>query len=260
MKPNLNVIIPLVLKIVRQKFGIQVTRMNPDRLIQIVEATPYDLETIRIASKFSMQSQERIWSVIQATKYLIANNIPGSFVECGVYKGGSAIAIARTLASLNVSDREIWLFDTFEGMTSPTSFDSHSGSTTLAADLLADTPKANGENIWASASLESVQMNCRKLDYPFSNFKFIVGDVANTLMQDLPLGIALLRLDTDWYESTRFELQKLEPLVSSHGVVIIDDYGHWSGAKMAVDEYFLETRITPFVNYIDYTGRSWIKT
>jgi len=233
--------------------------VNSKRLIQIVEATPYDLETISISSKFSMQSQERIWSIIQSTKYIVENGIKGSFVECGVYKGGSAIAIARTLASMGVTDRLIWLFDTYEGMTSPSNFDSHSGSLILASELLAATPFGDGQNIWAGASLNSVQEALRRVNYPFTQFKFMPGDVLETLTGDVPAEIAFLRLDTDWYESTKFELQQLEPRVVNHGVIIIDDYGHWSGAKKAVDEYLEEENISPMLHYLDYTGRCWIK-
>lgn len=161
---------------------------------------------------------------------------------------------------MGTQDREIWLFDTYDGMTSPTSIDRHSGSFTLASEMLASTPKATGENIWASASLESVQESLRNTNYPFDLFRFVVGDVMETLSNQRPTEIALLRLDTDWYESTKFELQKLEPLVSRLGVVIVDDYGHWSGAKIAVDEYLSENLLNPLVHYIDYTGRSWIKT
>lgn len=247
------------LRILRSKFSIEIRRVNSKKLIQIVEATPYDLETISICSEFSMQSQERIWSVIQSTKYIVDNDIKGSFVECGVYKGGTAIAIARTLASMGVKDRQIWLFDTYQGMTNPTDFDRHSGSQIPAAQLLSATPIRDGENIWASASLNSVQEAVQKIDYPYSLFKFVVGDVLETLTENIPSEIAFLRLDTDWYESTKFELQKLEPLVAHLGVIIIDDYGHWSGAKKAVDEYLTGRNLSPLMHYLDYTGRSWVK-
>lgn len=240
-------------------FQIEIRRINSKDSIKIVEASPFDLETIAISSNYSMQSEERIWSIIQSTKYIIANGIKGSFVECGVYKGGTAIAIARTLFSLGVVDREIWLFDTFQGMTTPGEFDAHSGSLTLASKLLASTPTGDGQNIWAIASLESVREVLREVNYPFELFKFISGDVMTTLTKNIPLEIALLRLDTDWYESTKFELQKLEPKVTDRGVIIVDDYGHWSGAKKAVDEYFTEINISPLMNYLDYTGRCWIK-
>ena len=73
----------------------------------------------------------------------------------------------------------------------------------------------------------------------------------------LPGEIALLRLDTDWYKSTQHELIHLYPLLVGSGVLIIDDYGHWQGAKKAVDEYFSDKKI--LLNRIDYTGRISIK-
>ena len=75
----------------------------------------------------------------------------------------------------------------------------------------------------------------------------------------LPSGIALLRLDTDWYESTKHELEHLYPLLVSGGVIIIDDYGHWKGAKKAVDEYIKDNNLPLLLNRIDYTGRIGIK-
>jgi O-methyltransferase len=98
------------------------------------------------------------------------------------------------------------------------------------------------------------------LDYAKSNFIQIKGDVSETLLEVLPKSIALLRLDTDWYESTFIELERLYPLVVKNGVIIIDDYGHWSGAKSAVDDFLRFNKITPLINYIDYSGRLWIKT
>ena len=87
----------------------------------------------------------------------------------------------------------------------------------------------------------------------------IQGDVAETLLEskNLPEKIAILRLDTDWYESTRIELERLYPLLEPGGVLIIDDYGHFDGARKAVDEYFKAER--PWMHYVDYTCRLILK-
>jgi len=224
----------------------------------IVEADEFDLETIRLARKISMQSHERLWALINATKYIALNNIPGAFVECGVYKGGSAVVIARTLNRYNVLDRKIYLYDTYEGMTEPKKIDKKIGTNTPAIHILNSSAEQDG--VWAYASFDSVTKVIESLDYPKSNFIQIKGDVSETLRKVLPTSIALLRLDTDWHESTLVELEILYPLVVKKGSIIIDDYGHWSGAKSAVDDYLELNQIKPLMNYIDYAGRLWIKT
>ena len=224
----------------------------------IVEADEFDLETIRLARQISMQSYERLWALINATKYVALNNIPGDFVECGVYKGGSALVIARTLNRYQVLDRKIYLYDTYEGMTEPKEIDKRISSKTPAINYLNDPAKK--DKVLAYASFESVTKILDSLDYPKSNFILIKGDVSETLLKVLPTNIALLRLDTDWYESSLAELEILYPLVVRKGIIIIDDYGHWSGAKQAVDDYLELNKINPLMNYIDYAGRLWTKT
>jgi hypothetical protein len=86
-----------------------------------------------------------------------------------------------------------------------------------------------------------------------------VGKVEDTIPADIPEKIALLRLDTDWYESTKHELIHLFPRLQKGGVLIIDDYGFWKGARKAVDEYFAENNIQILLNRIDDTGRMAIK-
>ena len=242
-----------------RKAGYDIKRTDGKHGLNISEANAFDLETIQLASRFSMQSSERMWALINSTKYVVNNNIPGHFVECGVYKGGSALIIARTLKSMNVTDRHIYLYDTYEGMTQPRDVDRKQGTETLASEMLAMTPKGNGENVWAYSSLEAVSDFVAHLDYPNDYFHLIKGDVMQTLEDKLPDNISLLRLDTDWYESTKKELQKLYPLVTCGGVVIIDDYGHWSGSKLAVNQFLEESSLNPLMNYIDYAGRLWIK-
>lgn len=223
----------------------------------IAEADGYDLETIRLARQISMQSHERLWALINATKYIALNNIPGAFVECGVYKGGSAVVIARTLNRYKILDRKIYLYDTYEGMTAAQEIDKKISTNISAIHYLNSSSKE--DNVWAYASFESVTKVIDSLDYPKSNFIQIKGDVSETLLKVLPTSIALLRLDTDWYESTIVELEILYPLVVKNGIIIIDDYGHWSGAKSAVDDYLVLNKINPLMNYIDYSGRLWIK-
>jgi hypothetical protein len=95
--------------------------------------------------------------------------------------------------------------------------------------------------------------------YPADRLHLVQGKVEDTLPGAAPARIALLRLDTDWYESTRHELVHLYPRLVPNGVLIIDDYGDWVGAKEAVDEYFAAQPFQPFLSRMDHTGRLAIK-
>ena len=224
-----------------------------------VEASQFDSETIDIVSEFTMTSPERIWALISATRYVVTNKIAGDFVECGVWRGGSVLAICRTLKDLGVNDRKIYLYDTFEGMTPPTKEDMVIYSGASALELLENTEVGDGKNVWAYASLEDVKHNLKQSKYPEENFIFIKGDITQTLYETSPSQVSLLRLDTDWYASTKVELEILYPVLNSGGVLIIDDYGHWAGSKKAVDEYFDSINLRPLLNYVDYTGRLGVK-
>jgi len=168
------------------------------------------------------------------------------------------MAVARTLMAMNDASRELYLFDTFEGMAQPTDRDVAIDGTT-AAQLLRDSSKEDQASVWCYASLEEVKRALYSVGYDRTKIHFVKGKVEETIPANAPANIALLRLDTDWYESTRHELAHLFPRVSRGGVVIIDDYGHWKGAKQAVDEYLREQKIKLLLNRVDYTGRIAVK-
>jgi O-methyltransferase len=207
---------------------------------------------------FTMTSAERMFALYQAIKYIEAAGIPGDVLECGVWRGGSSRLAALTLLALGSSHRTLHLFDTFEGMTSPADVDVQHATGRAAAQILAAkerTPNVNNE--WAYAPLHQVQETMAETGYP--RVEFIRGSVEETLPASAPSQISLLRLDTDWYESTRHELEHLYPRLSHRGVLIIDDYGYWEGARKAVDEYFRETGQVVLLNRIDDTGRIAVK-
>jgi hypothetical protein len=192
-------------------------------------------ETIRLVRPYTMTSPDKLHALISSVRYLESAKIPGAFVECGVWRGGSMHAVARSLDHLGVYDRELFLFDTFAGMTEPTDRDVTIGRTRSAAELLSTQRKT--ANVWAIASLKDVRTGLETLPYPIKRFHLIQGRVEETIPDQAPEQIALLRLDTDWYESTRHELAHLYPRLASGGVLIIDDYGTWQGAKEATDEF-----------------------
>src|SRR5438034_593928 len=126
-----------------------------------------------------------------------------------------------------------------------------------AADVLRRRPKTS--NVWAIAGLDDVREGMAETGYPAERVHFHPGRVEETIPGEAPAEIALLRLDTDWYESTRHELVHLYPRLSEGGVLLVDDYGHWAGAKRAVDEYFATEAPPLLLSRIDYTGRIGIK-
>ncbi len=203
---------------------------------------------------FTMTSVERLYALHEAVRYVVSAEVPGDIVECGVWRGGSSMMAALTLLQLEAR-RRIWLYDTFEGMPPPGKDDVRfSGES--AESLLESADRAPGAwNEWAWATLDDVRDNMASTGY--EEFEYVAGPVEDTIPANAPAQIALLRLDTDWYESTRHELEHLYPRLAEGGVLIIDDYGHWQGARRAVDEYFARRPI--LLNRIDYTGRIAVK-
>ena len=195
-------------------------------------------------SPYTLTSPERGYALYQGIHHLEQRGIEGDFVECGVYKGGSTMLAALTLLETKNTNRTLWLYDTYEGMPAPT-----------AEDRIASSGQPVQERWtqgWWKSPLEEVRQRVEATGYPKEKLEFVVGDVAHTLPTQKPEKIALLRLDTDWYESTKIELEVLYPLLAPGGILIIDDYGHFTGARKAVDEYFATP---PLFHRLDYTGR-----
>jgi O-methyltransferase len=211
-------------------------------------------DTFVSVSPFTQTSPERIFALCKAVKYIVANKIPGAMVECGVWKGGSMMAIARTLIQLEDYSRDLYLYDTFEGMTPPGEKDiDYDG--VPASILLSQMSKGIEDFRWNYVPLDEVKKSVCNVGYRNDKIHFIKGKVEDTLPRAAPECISLLRLDTDWYESTRHELITLFPRISPGGVLVIDDYGHFTGAREAVDEYIREKRVPILLHRIDYTGR-----
>lgn len=208
---------------------------------------------------FTMTSIERMYSLYNSMEYILTNNIPGHFVEAGVWKGGSSMMIAFCLAKHNVTDRMVYLYDTFEGMNTPTEDDKDFNGQDAAIEFQKQ-QKGADSSYWCYSSLDEVKANMARTGYPFENIVFVKGKVEDTIPKTMPAGnLALLRLDTDWYESTRHEMIHLFPILNLRGVLIVDDFGHWQGAKKAILEYFSVHKVNMILNRIDYTGRIGIK-
>lgn len=208
------------------------------------------IETISRVRHATMTGPARVAALCAAVEYVVHGKIPGVIAECGVWKGGSMMAAALTLRRLE-AERELYLFDTFEGMTPATSADKDLRGRSVSERM--------GPYNYSQlcVSLDQVAANLASTGYRDSLIHYVRGPVERTLPENAPEQIALLRLDTDWYESTRHEMEILFPRLSTGGVLIIDDYGEWQGARRAVDEYFADYPV--LLNRIDYTGRIMVK-
>lgn len=215
------------------------------------DLTDLERKIIKTCLPFTMTGKLRLISLIRAIDYLNQNAIEGDIVECGVWKGGSIMAAAyKSKESSNL--RDIYLYDTFQGMTEPKDVDI-SIDNISANKLFEELPD------WCQANIEEVKNNMRIIDYPEEKTHYVPGKVEQTVPENSHKKISLLRLDTDWYDSTKVELEYLFPKLSKGGILIIDDYGHWEGARKATDEYFAENNIKMYLNRVDYTCRLGVK-
>jgi hypothetical protein len=213
-----------------------------------IDRDPVFARIFEEARGYTMTGKEAMFALYEAVRYVCSRRIEGDFVECGVWRGGSALVAALTMREMG-SERRLHLYDTFDGMTRPTDKDvDHEGG--RADDYMA---RYGDEGRWCYADENEVRELFVSRGFG-DRVRIVKGDVLNTLRADLPERISILRLDTDWYESTRHELDVLYPLISAGGVLIVDDYGHWEGAREAVDEYFAPgTR--PLLVRINHTVR-----
>jgi O-methyltransferase len=205
---------------------------------------------------FTLTSQHRMYALYKAVEYVVNSGLQGDFIECGVWRGGSSMLIALTLLKMGQTHRKIYLYDTFEGMTEPTKDDISKKEN--AQEIWRKCQREN-HNDWCFSAISDVRRNMLSTGYPENNIFLIKGKVEDTIPSTIPSNVALLRLDTDFYGSTKHEMIHLYPLLVQKGVLIIDDYGYWAGARKAVDEYFVSNNIHILLDRIDGTGRIGIK-
>ena len=236
--------------------GISINRISqdPNSLIELSDLENEIVQYVR-SHNLSMCTTLNLYQTAVACKYIVKNKIPGDFVECGVFRGGNALIAAR-IFEIHKSEKKVYLFDTFSGMSEPTEFDV---STSTNSPLLNKYLSAKRDNFtdWAYAPIEEVKENFKKINLLNDNVIFIQGKVEDTLNQPekIPTTISFLRLDTDWYESTKIELETLYKNLVVGGILVIDDYGSFNGAKKAVDEFFSGLSSPPFLSIIDNGAR-----
>jgi O-methyltransferase len=218
----------------------------------------FENQLVSEVQPFTMTNAERIVMLSRGVRHVINVGVPGAIVECGVWRGGSMMVVAKTLQRAGARDRRLYLFDTFEGMPEPSVHD-RTVFGDAAMDKFEARRRAGAGSDWTRAGIDEVRSNMASTGYPAELVEYVAGKVEETLPARAPDRIALLRLDTNGYESTRHELEMLWPSVSPGGIVIFDDYGHWEGCRRAVDEYFARLDKPPFMFRTDYTERQVIK-
>lgn len=244
----------MLIRRLARRFGVDIVRY---RTVP-ADFSPSDAALVAAVRRYTMTSPERVFALVNAVRWLVDEKVDGAFVECGVWRGGSMMAAARALLDAGAHDRELFLFDTFDGMTAPTAEDRDFRGRRALAKFRRTQRDANSSE-WCRAALVEVRANLARTGYPSHLLHFVKGSVEQTLPEAAPDRIALLRLDTDWYASTKHELVHLWPRLVPGGVCIIDDYGYWAGSRQAVDEYFAEHGIRVLMHRLDDTGRLIVK-
>ena len=236
---------------------INIKKSSPHLRQDIIEANNVERSIISTSSKYSMTSKISLWSVIQSIRHIKEHDLQGDIVECGVWRGGNIICASLMCDYLKIK-KKIWAFDTYAGMPKPSKED-YRISNLLPAVKDWDKRQKKGKNTWCHASFEEVSNNFKSMLSGVDNIKMIKGEVEKTLNKlDIPSKISLLRLDTDWYSSTKKSLEVLYPRLQPKGILIIDDYGHWEGVRKAVDEYFKGKYA--WFHYINHSVRLLNKT
>ena len=199
-----------------------------------------------------------MFALYKSVQYIQEAGIEGDIVECGVWRGGSMMVVAEALRLFPGPPRVLHLFDTYKGLPKPTTDDidiwGHAANSWWEKKRTSDF-----SSDWARAHIDEVRSNMAQTGMPNDSVRYIKGMVEDTIPERAPARIALIRLDTDWYASTKHGLVHLFPRLSHNGVLIIDDYGHFKGAKKAVDEHWKAAKVSSMLTRIDYTGRLAIK-
>lgn len=214
-------------------------------------------EIFAAARQYTMTPKVRMFALYEACRHVVLAGIHGDFVECGVWRGGSSIVAALTFERIAGPHhgRRIFLYDTFEGMAPPTDIDVDVGGTRAAAYIA----QYGDDGKWVYCDEPEVARNFEAAGVRDSELVFVRGRVEETIPGRAPRHIGVLRLDTDWYESTIHEFRHLWPRLADDGICIVDDYGFWAGARAATDEYFAGRGEITFLHRIDAEARLIVK-
>jgi O-methyltransferase len=243
----------------KAELDYQLLMIHQQLLAEFGDAEPQFREIYERCKPFTMTSIERLYGLYKGVQYIAAAEIPGDLMECGVWRGGSCMLMASTLLALGKPDRRIFMFDTFEGHPAPDPERDVDLWGNRAYEEWRSQTHEGAIKGWGRAPLDEVMDNLQSTGYPRTLLRFVKGMVENTAPCNLPEQLALLRLDTDWYASTRAALAHFYPLLAPGGVLILDDYGHYQGQRQAVDEYFQAIGQYLLFHRIDYSCRVAVK-
>jgi O-methyltransferase len=235
------------------RLGYEVRRVQPPS--DDVKSFPPDFDhevrdLFQRVQPYTLTGMERVLALRDSVRYISRAGIDGDICECGVWRGGSMMVVAITLVELGDTDRNLYMFDTFTRPPDAGPRDGEGDQAALEQDLK--------NPAYSYLPMDEVRRNLERTGYPPDKLQFVPGLVEETLPERSPERLALLRLDTDYYSSTAHEMTHLYPRINPGGVLIVDDYGDFVGAKAAVDEYFASADEHVLLNRIDSTGRSVI--
>jgi hypothetical protein len=231
----------IALSALAEQYGLTLCRKSFEKLEYRYQGGdwPIDAET--------MIGMKRLENIEYCFNQIIENEIPGDLIETGVWRGGATIFMKALLVANAISDRKLWVADSFEGLPKPNEkypedkFDIHFQYNEL------------------SVSLEEVQHNFEKYNLLDEQVIFLKGWFADTLVVAPIEKLALLRIDGDMYGSTIEVLENLYPKLSIGGFVIIDDWGAVPACKKAVMDFRSQNNITEEIQTIDWCGVYWKK-
>jgi hypothetical protein len=212
-------------------------------------------EALGIVRPYTMLSYQRLITLWQQVRYLDHASVPGSLVECGTWKGGACGMMALAHRRGGSLYRALHLFDSFEGLPEPKRTEDGEMAVRYASERASGALSSIGKCV--GLLTENKHLLSEIVRYPPELTHYHVGWFQDTLrvVPESVGTIALLRIDGDWYESTKVCLEALYSRVSSGGIVVIDDYGKWPGCRRAVDEFLATLERPVFLNHIDAAGR-----
>jgi O-methyltransferase len=242
----------------RENSDYQILMAQQQMLVGMQDADPAFNDIYQRCKEYTMTSVERLYALYKSIEYIVKSGLEGDLVETGVWRAGSCMLMAETLLAMGDSSRRILLFDTFEGHPKP---DPEKDVDLWGNRAVEDWErhKAAAET-WGYASIDEARANMDRTGYPSERVVFFKGKVEDTIPEiGIIDALALMRLDTDWYESARVTLEHLFPVLVEGGVLIMDDYGHYKGQKQALDEYLSSQQLNLLLHRIDYSCRVAVK-
>ncbi|MFW2439053.1 MAG: TylF/MycF family methyltransferase [Arenicellales bacterium] len=191
---------------------------------------------------YTMAGHKRLNNVQKCLEDILQKDVPGDLIETGAWRGGTTIFMRALLKAYGVTDRKVWVADSFEGLPVPKN-------------------KADGKDLsqvdYLKVSLEEVKSNFIKFGLLDEQVEFLKGWFCDTLPVAPINEIAILRLDGDLYSSTMDALENLYHKVHKGGYVIVDDYYSWAACRRAVTDFLEKKEIQPEIMTIDWTGAFW---